>query len=90
MVSPTRNQKAAKELQTAREVGDAELITTCDDRLKWLLRKYFMLDVHGLMVKDKPASRNGVWRTYGAEGDTVLLVHRLSDQEIAWNKVLGL
>ena len=48
-----------------------------------------MLDVHGLMVRDKPASRNGVWRTYGAEDDTAP-VHHLSDQEIAWNKVLGL
>ena len=66
------------------------LVETCDGLHKWACRKYVMLDVHGLMVKDKPANRNGVWRTYGAENDTVLLVHRLSDQEIAWNKVLGL
>ena len=58
------------------------MITTCDDRLKWVLRKYFMLDVHGLMVKDKPASRNGVWTTDGAEDDTAV-VHWMSDQEIA-------
>ena len=69
----------------AHKVNSIELVEECNDLHQWVWRKYVMLDVYGVMLKDMPVCRNGVWRSYGAEEDEAI-VHRLSDQEMAWNK----
>ena len=76
--------EAKQDLIRAEEVRDREFKRTCRDRVLWVLRKFYMLNEHGLMLRDLPACRKHVWRSYGLEeGDAI--VHRLSEEEIAWN-----
>ena len=82
-----QRRKAAQFLEDACETGDDQLIEICDDRLEWVNRKFFLLDEHGILLKDVPARRYGVFYLYGAEDDRAV-VHRMSDQEIAWNNYL--
>ena len=82
-----QREKAEENLEVAFETGGDHFIEICEDRLEWVWRKIFMLNQHGILLKDVPTRRRGAWKSYGCEDDRAVL-HRMSDQEIAWNNYL--
>ena len=66
-------------------VGDDDLIREYTDRIKWVRRKCNLLDFDGIMLRDRPAVRDGVWKNYGALGGDAVVRH-LSPQQVIWNR----